>query len=739
MGRSCLSLLLTGEMMSRVQKEKKIRVVFVLWMAVCAVLLLFGFVGNTVLFERKVSRIGKEYIRESNEQLSAHILERLRFGREFVTEFADSLSRMPEFLLTEELLDRKQNAFQLADVVILYEDGTTFPESGETAAFEQWMEENPQIWKNPEISYIKNDRILFSAPIPGESGSRRVVVGSQYYEELKTLSNLADYQEYAVSILMNEKNQEVITLNAGSGVSSENGEISYVLEQLKNRGTCSQAVYEEKLPSGIRIHVAVCRLGESGWTQVAMIPSDFLMKQVQTEVKLYFLFALILSVVFGIVIYSQIRANRISERMLHTDSLTDGFNREGFLRAAGELLEKEKESAYSVVYLNVKNFRYINESWGEEDGNKTLIFIYKELQKMVKPQELAARSSMDHFFLLLDEASDYEIEERVRRVESDINNRIRNRFGKYSLEFSAGAYRMEDDNEISQAMNKAMHASRLGEEKHICSFYQGAIAEQISRENHLNALFDESLKNHDFYAYLQPKVSAGKEKCCEAEALVRWIHPREGMIYPSDFIPVLERNGKICSLDLYIFEEICRLIQSWISQGKPVTRISVNLSRFHIRNVGSDIWKKYQEIKERYQIPDGILEIELTETALLESHQFEFVKQVLDGFRRIGMSVALDDFGFAYSSLSLLKDLEVDTLKLDRTFFLNESERSRSIVRNVIGLAHSLHMNVVAEGIETMEQVDALRRMDCDFIQGYVYSRPISADEFEAWREQYEK
>lgn len=725
--------------MSRVQKEKKIRVVFVLWMAVCAVLLLFGFVGNTVLFERKVSRIGKEYIRESNEQLSAHILERLRFGREFVTEFADALSRMPEFLLTEELLDRKQNAFQLADVMILYEDGTTFPESGETAAFEQWMEENPQIWKNPEISYIKNDRILFSAPIPGESGSRRVVVGSQYYEELKTLSNLADYQEYAVSILMNEKNQEVITLNAGSGVSSKDEEISYVLEQLKNRRTCSQTVYEEKLPSGIRIHVAVCRLGESGWTQVAMIPSDFLMKQVQTEVKLYFLFALILSVVFGIVIYSQIRANRISERMLHTDSLTDGFNRDGFLRAAEELLGKEKKGAYFVVYLNVKNFRYINESWGEEDGNKTLIFIYKELQKMVKPQELAARSSMDHFFLLLDEASDYEIEERVRRVESDINNRIRNRFGKYSLEFSAGAYRMEDDNEISQAMNKAMHASRLGEEKHICSFYQGAIAEQISRENHLNALFDESLKNHDFYAYLQPKVSAGKEKCCEAEALVRWIHPREGMIYPSDFIPVLERNGKICSLDLYIFEEICRLIQSWISQGKPVTRISVNLSRFHIRNAGSDIWKKYQEIKERYQIPDGVLEIELTETALLESHQFEFVKQVLDGFRRIGMSVALDDFGFAYSSLSLLKNLEVDTLKLDRTFFLNESERSRSIVRNVIGLAHSLHMNVVAEGIETMEQVDALRRIDCDFIQGYVYSRPISADEFEAWREQYEK
>lgn len=165
----------------------------------------------------------------------------------------------------------------------------------------------------------------------------------------------------------------------------------------------------------------------------------------------------------------------------------------------------------------------------------------------------------------------------------------------------------------------------------------------------------------------------------------------------------------------------------------------MNLSRFHIRTAGCDVWKKYQEIKERYRIPDGLLEIELTETALLESHQLEFVKQVLDGFRRIGMSVALDDFGFAYSSLSLLKALQVDTLKLDRSFFLNESKRSRSIVHSVIQLAHSLNMNVVAEGIESMEQVEALSKMDCDFIQGYVYSKPISVDEFEVWRERYEE
>lgn len=724
--------------MSKVQKEKKIRVVFVLWMVVCAVLLLCGFVGNTVLFERKVRMVGKEYVQESNEQLAAHISERLQFGKEFVIEFADSVGRMPEFLLTEELLDRKQNAFQLSDVMVISEDGSVFPESGKTDEMTEWVKENPQIWREPEISYIK-EQILFSAPVPENTGVRRIVVGSQHYKELKTLSNLANYQEQAVSVLLDRSKNQIITFNVGSGVCESDDDIQYVLDMMQNRSFGDETAYEEVLPSGAKIQVSAYCLKNTDWVQIAMIPADFLMKKLKAESDLYFILTLILSVVFGITIYIQIRENKISEKLLYTDSLTGGCNREGFLRAAGDILEKGKKNSYSVVYLNVKNFRYINESWGEEDGNKTLVFIYKEIQKMLRPQELAARSSMDHFFLLLDEKSDEEIEERIRKGTEEFNNKIRSRFGSYNIEFSVGAYRLGDDNDVSQAMNKAMHASRLGEGKDVCSFYQGTIAERIRRENYLNALFDESLRNHDFYVYLQPKVSAGEKKYCEAEALVRWIHPEEGMIYPSDFIPILERNGKIRSLDLYIFEEICRLIQSWIRQGKTVTHISVNLSRFHIRNAGSDVWKQYQEIKERYQIPDGVLEIELTETALLESHQFEFVKQVLDGFRRIGIAVALDDFGFAYSSLSLLKALEVDTLKLDRTFFLDENSRSRSVVCNVIQLAHSLHMSVVAEGIENMEQVEALRKMDCDLIQGYVYSRPISVDDFEAWRERYEK
>ena len=220
---------------------------------------------------------------------------------------------------------------------------------------------------------------------------------------------------------------------------------------------------------------------------------------------------------------------------------------------------------------------------------------------------------------------------------------------------------------------------------------------------------------------------------------MRWQHPEKGTIYPNQFIPLFEKNGKIDVLDLYIFEEVCRLISDWIHTGKTVTKISVNVSRYHLKNTGTDIWKNYKEIKEKYNIPDGIIEIELTETMMVDGTQLSFVKQILDGFRSCGLNIALDDFGFAYSSLALLKEFEVDTLKLDRSFFINETEKSRKIVSHIIQLAHSLNMDVVAEGIESEDQIAVLCESDCDLIQGYVYSRPLSVENFEKWRAAHEE
>ena len=384
--------------------------------------------------------------------------------------------------------------------------------------------------------------------------------------------------------------------------------------------------------------------------------------------------------------------------------------------------------------MNICNFRYINEMWGEESGNNTLCFIYRVLTENITGTELACRSNMDHFLLLLQENEEADISARINRILAQISDTILLSFGAYSLDFSIGGCRLNVTGNLSSATNNACYAAKLASEKNICCFYNEETAQRIAEETELNELFEASIQARHFQVYLQPKVSPVKGVPCQAEALARWEHPEKGVIFPNQFIPIFEKNGKICELDLYMFEEVCRLVAGWIDTGKTVTRVSVNLSRYHLKNAGADIWKAYKEIKEQYHIPDGIIEIELTETMLVDQTQLSFVKQVLDSFRSCGLDVALDDFGFAYSSLALLKEFEVDTLKLDRSFFINETEKSRKIVANIIQLAHNLNMCVVAEGIESEEQVAALRENKCDLIQGYVYSRPLPVEDFEKWR-----
>ena len=251
----------------------------------------------------------------------------------------------------------------------------------------------------------------------------------------------------------------------------------------------------------------------------------------------------------------------------------------------------------------------------------------------------------------------------------------------------------------------------------------------------LDTLFDESIQNGDFKLYLQPKVSLETNEICGAEALVRWIHPEYGAIYPSDFIPLFERNGKICRLDIYMFEEVCKLVHQWKEEGRKLVPISVNLSR---RNIGmGNFVQNYVEIKEKYDIPDSLIEFELTESLFFDTQQIQIVKQIIEEMHAHGFLCSLDDFGFGYSSLALLKEFDVDTIKLDRQFFLGESDKMWKVVGKLISLAKELGIHIVAEGIETPEQLICLKENDCDMVQGYIYSKPLAALDFKKWFDTY--
>ena len=356
------------------------------------------------------------------------------------------------------------------------------------------------------------------------------------------------------------------------------------------------------------------------------------------------------------------------------------------------------------------------------------------LKRHVGPEEIVARGEADRFFLCLKENSRKEIQSRLDEMVEDINSFTQYAEIQYHLEMLQGACLIDDPNlDIAVIQDRARIACQFHGGSVDCMFYSSDMTQELKKEQELNALFEASIEHHDFQVFLQPKIRLSDGKLAGAEALVRWLHPQKGMIFPSDFIPVFEKNDNICRLDLYVFEEVCALLNRWREEGKGQIPVSVNLSRAHFKNL--NFLRAFSGIKKKYQIPDGMIELEVTESTFFDEKQRELVKNSILQMHTYGFLCSLDDFGVGFSSLALLKEFDVDTIKLDRQFFVDiETEKAQSVVASFIGLADNLGIHVVAEGIETNEQLAYLRKVNCDMVQGYVFSKPLPIPEFEKWR-----
>lgn len=232
----------------------------------------------------------------------------------------------------------------------------------------------------------------------------------------------------------------------------------------------------------------------------------------------------------------------------------------------------------------------------------------------------------------------------------------------------------------------------------------------------------------EFTVYYQPKVDLKTGKMACSEALVRW-QGEDGVIPHDRFIPVFEHKFLINRLDQFVFEEVCRWLRANLDGGMPVLPVSVNVSRLQFYD--QDFVSRYIEIRDRYRVPAQLLEIEFTESIVLSNDQL--LLKTVNALKRAGFACSIDDFGKGYSSLSLLKELPVDVLKLDRFFFEEGGDRERdwSIVQGIVEMVHKFHVRTVAEGIESPEQVERLRRMGCDYIQGFVFFRPMPCGAYE--------
>lgn len=475
------------------------------------------------------------------------------------------------------------------------------------------------------------------------------------------------------------------------------------------------------------------------WVLLTLVPADLISYETDRYVIQTFAIVagtILLFLFFLLILLFIYRNNRRHlEYIAFVDAVTGGMNNAAFCLKLRETLKNARRNEYTVAVINIRNFKMINESFGTHEGDRTLHYCMQILRKNVKEGEIAARGNADDFFLCLKEGNRNIVAARLQEIVREINSFNENLENPYHLSFRQGAYLIDEpdlDSTIIQdrVMTACMNQQEFGENS--CVFYDICFTQKMKQEHELNAMFRGALENGDFKVYFQPKVSLEDEKTAGAEALVRWQHPEEGMISPGDFIPLFEKNGNICRLDCYVFEEVCRTIDRWRREGRKLFPVSVNLSRQHFKR--NDFLNQFADVAAKYRIPEGLLELELTESIFFDDNSIAMVRESINRMHELGFKCSLDDFGSGFSSLGLLKEFDVDTIKLDRRFFLEMSKpKAEDVVECLIDLAGRLKVKTVAEGIETQEQIDFLKQIHCDMVQGFFYSRPLRVEEFEEW------
>ena len=437
----------------------------------------------------------------------------------------------------------------------------------------------------------------------------------------------------------------------------------------------------------------------------------------------------------GIIIIFVIKMRRRDD----TDALTGGRNKDKFFRDCEKAVKKTPPEKLAMVVLDIDKFKFINDRLGYKEGNRMLERVHKTLSDSLDKDEVMARVSEDNFACLIKNAPDLDIENRLREFFAEFERR-NSFFVKYPVNFSAGVCRLGqckgkfDAIDFTMAVDRCKLAKRYIKNKNSSevAFYDGKIREDCLREKDVENAMPLALENHEFECYFQPKYGTHSGKIEGIEALIRWNSKEFGFVCPDDFIPIAEKDGFVVELDFFILEEVCKTMRRWMNSGKTPVVISVNQSRLHI-NDDDYIWR-LREIVDKYEIPYEYIELELTESVFTDDA--DRMIAIMKKLHEIGFKLSIDDFGSGYSSLNMLKDIPADVLKIDREFFNGtvNSKKGRAVISSVVDMAKNLDMNVISEGVETLDQVEFLREINCNMVQGYYFAKPMKIKDFdELW------
>ena len=409
------------------------------------------------------------------------------------------------------------------------------------------------------------------------------------------------------------------------------------------------------------------------------------------------------------------------------DELTGIYNKQAFYAKTKEMLLDNPDKNFDLLRINIERFKVLNDLFGESTGDKLLRYIGKFLKEINLPLCVSGRLYADNFVVCY-EAGKGDSRRMINTLQMvadsfAINNRTI---------LSFGLYRIDDKTLPVSVMcdraNMALWKAKGNFKNPYCE-YDEKMRQQVLKEQKIINAMERAIQNKEFTLYLQPKYDIEKGTIIGAEALVRWISLENGFISPGDFIPVFENNGFVYEVDKFIWEESCRYLRKWLDEGREVHPISVNVSRIDLYD--PKLVQHLVNLREKYQLPSQYLELEITESAYTEDP--EQIITITRQLREAGFVILMDDFGTGYSSLNMLKDIQIDVLKLDMGFLKSSdySAKGGNILTAILKMAESLKMQTIAEGVETKEQVEFLKSIGCRYVQGFYYSKPLPVGEFE--------
>ena len=428
---------------------------------------------------------------------------------------------------------------------------------------------------------------------------------------------------------------------------------------------------------------------------------------------------------------NELLASRRASELLFAaehDSLTGLYNRSAFFRKTAAYLAERPSEDYTVVQFDIERFKVINELYGSEKGDEVLLAIAGALRESVQDIGTYGRMEADRFAMCLPRA--YATE---KAFEQPLAAALERTGLDRQIVLCYGMYEVVDRSMPVDIMcdraNLALRSIKGNYNEHL-ALYDGVMHQAFVAERELLDEGGRALLDGQFEPFIQPIFDLSTGKLASAEALVRWRHPAKGLVAPGAFMPFFENNGFIVKLDGYIRESVCKILFRMAELGIECPPVSVNVSRLEFYD--PNLCQNLIDLVTRYGIDPSKLRLEITESAYADN--MPQLLEAMDELQRFGFTVLMDDFGAGYSSLSMLCDVSVDMIKLDMRFLSHEDEgvqsRERNILQAIIPMAKSLGLPIIAEGVETGGQASFLKKVGCDFVQGYLYARPLPQDEY---------